>query len=285
MPVSRAPLAIGVLALGLAVGAVPALAYPDPYFSQNAYDIDKFGEFGTLNLLSGKRTDIGATGITSPAGLAESASGALYTAHYTTNQFYSIDPTTGVATLVPVAGGIIYGALGSTTSAIYTISQGGELFSIDPIAGTSTDIGATGLPHQPNSNKVGLSVNGTGLYAVSPTGLYSIDTTTGASTFLGPAGAGSSDSDLLISLLWIGATLYGGSDPATDLLTIDPTTGAVLNSAVSTPTSGSGVATLFGLAPIAASVVPVPEPAGGPILGLGALGAIALFAAGRRRLI
>lgn len=106
-------------------------------------------ELHTVDPFAGTWTFVGMTGINAPlSGLAyDQASGTMYGISGPTREFYTVNLTTGVATLVGptsfAAGSLQFGSDGR----LYAgggHGDAGSIFSIDPLTGTSTFIGSTG---------------------------------------------------------------------------------------------------------------------------------------------
>jgi hypothetical protein len=161
---------------------------------------------------------------------------------------YTIDPTSGVTTLIGSTGvamadigilnGILYGVSFEADSALYTI---------DPNTGAATKIGPSGFflnSLQGASNGTLYAAGGPADCGVPPfppcNQFFTVNTTTGAATEVGSPGTYSASGDLE----FIGSTLYLTSQlAATDFLyTIDPTTG------VASSIGDISFAEVFGLA-------------------------------------
>lgn len=168
------------------------------------------------------------------------------------NNLYTIDPTTGVSTLVgnmgvemtdiALSNGVMFGVS-------FPVSGPDSLYAINPSTGAATLIGPTGV----FLNALQFSPDGTTLYAAGgaplcgptpphPTAcdtLYTVNTTTGAATPVGAAGSYNSSGDLEFA-----SNLYLTSATSTtdQLFTVDPTTGA------GTPLGDIGYAQVYGLA-------------------------------------
>ena len=166
------------------------------------------------------------------------------------DNLYTIDPTTGATTVVgnmgvemtdiALSNGVMFGVSFPATGA-------DSLYLIDPNTGATTLVGSTGV----FLNALQFGPDGTTLYAAggSPgcgppphstacNTLYTINTTTGAATFVGTGTYNSSgDLEFNNSLYLTSAT------SSTDqLFTVDPTTGA------GTAVGDTGYAQVYGLA-------------------------------------
>lgn len=142
------------------------------------------------------------------------------------SHLYTIDPLTGVTTLVGDTGfGIV--ALDYYDGTLYAIQRGaGNLLTLDTTTGAGTIIGPTGvLPN--NQHAVQLAIDSAGnaftWYEAMLDDLASVDLSTGAATYVGDAGPG------VVThrhgLAFVGSTLYLINNGGT-LFTVDTTTGA-----------------------------------------------------------
>ncbi|HEX4591547.1 MAG TPA: PEP-CTERM sorting domain-containing protein [Gemmataceae bacterium] len=138
-----------------------------------------------------------------PATMADitfTTSGQLYgISSIGTPNLYSIDPTTGQATLVGsgnsgagsfTAGG---GIATSLAGVLYSSPTTGKFGTFDPVTGLYTNIGSLTFPAGANTGYAAFAFNGNTLYADdlgSPPHLTTIDTTTAAVTDLGTSVAG-----------------------------------------------------------------------------------------------
>ena len=145
-----------------------------------------------------------------------------------TSSLYSIDVTTGTATLIGSTGQIrMIGLVVDTDSTIYTISEepASKLWTLNPTTGAATLVGSLGF----NLQEGDMTINPiTGqMYVANGAGdnLYTVDKATGAPTLVGSFGSLGRD---VSGLQFIGSTLYGLAltDNSPDvLLTVDPLTG------------------------------------------------------------
>ena len=148
------------------------------------------GAFGTLDLATGVLTQTGNTGIT-PAGLAEigstlytaSVSTGLYTVNTLTGNLTQIS-NLGL-------NGSDYNVLGSTPTGLYALDDSFNLYSINPTTGAATLLGPTGVATGLASGSIGfsLSTGSSTLYFEDDFDLYSLNTTTGKGTLIGQSGA------------------------------------------------------------------------------------------------
>lgn len=157
-------------------------------------------------------------------------------------------------------GSVGFEDLGSTTAGLFGLDYSMNLYSVDPLTGTSTLVGPTGL---------GLSLHGdfsTGsamLYLLAqyvnfgPTSaLYSLNTTTGEATLIG-------DTPATFGILYDSGKLYGesytscstnaGGICGQSIYTIDPATGSSM--LLSNVTGSNPI--FDGLAPVPTAI---PEP-------------------------
>ena len=180
-------------------------------------------------------TLVGNTGLSRLGGIDFSVIGVLYAVDGGSvgpSSLYTINLTTGAATLVGAIPDLIQGVDAIRFNATGTLYGGGydgttgRLLTINPANGAILTI--VTQSGSGNAFTAGLAVQpGTGvLYgsrgnAIGRTeDIAIVDAVTGAETPIGPA-------EVVISDIWFsnGGILYGGS-PSGDLYTIDPTTGA-----------------------------------------------------------
>ncbi len=212
-------------------------------------------EYGTGNFYSidfdGTMTFIGGNG-TACNGIAyDDNSGILYGADYGTgSNLYTIDPATGYGTYVGnINGGIIIAMACDNDGNLYGIDILDEgLYSIDPLTGAGTLIGSLGISIS-YAQGADYDKDDDVLYLAAYTAsgeLYTCDTATGATTYVGafPGGmevtalaipytlaeddAPAAVSDLVVTpdaggalsceLTWINPDLTFAGDPLTELL-------------------------------------------------------------------
>ncbi len=295
----------------LAIAATGLLAHAPIAWSQAAincstelYGVTQNGSLFRVNITTGAASAVGATPVNLTEIEFDAASGQLWAAdgpgHGGPSMLRLLNPASG-AELSAVAfnpAGFVTGMeiVGNTFYGAYSNGAGSPsmLVTIDRTTGTLTTIGAmgisvpiAGLAHDTTTSTMyGVTAGGQGIAA-----LMRIDLTTGVATFVGPIG-----SYTKIGSIEFGpdGNLYGGvsQDGMLDpgwLLRINPATGA--------PTRiGDMSFSTTGLAacPAAAPPPPPPPPPPAPsvavptlssfgFIGLGALIAIAGFAALRRR--
>ena len=186
----------------------------------------------------------------------------------TAARLVTINPTTGLVTVIgsfnagptnssgtpSTMGDLAFDSAGNLFG-VGTIG-GPQLYSINAATGQATVIGSTGLT---STTGGGVEISASGVIYGTPTasrfGTY--DGVTGAFTNIAnpvkPSGGGYG------ALAFDGSTLYGlnvgsGSPPPTNLVTIDPATGAVTN-------LGASIASLDAIA-----FAPIPEPAAWTLL-------------------
>ena len=152
----------------------------------NLYGIS-FNSLYSIDKTTGLTSFIGAHGINGGNALVFSASGTLYGAG--ANQtLYTLNTSTGAATaLAGSTGGNSSGDLAFNGGELYLSTTSNTLRNIEfaPPPVTSTLVGGLGV-----SNMFGLATAGDGvLYGVAGLGVYSVNTTTGAATFLNSYGA------------------------------------------------------------------------------------------------
>lgn len=169
----------------------------------------------TLSVQVGARADIDT---------ALTASVIGYSVDVGTQDFYEIDLTTGVATLIgPIPVGIVdlEGlAFEPTTGVLYGVDDTTEkLFVVDPSDGMATEVGDLGV----SVIDLGLTVDPHGKMWMAtelPGDFYSINKATGAATAIGAMGA-----DVTAIAAAGDGTIYGLKPSTNELVTIDIGTG------------------------------------------------------------
>ncbi len=150
--------------------------------SGDIYSISNKGELYKVNAADASTTLIGSSG-TFINGLAFDNFGNLYGSGG--SQLYTLDLLTGAATLVGStgfgsAGDIIFDAANN----LFLASTSDELVSVNPFTGAGVSVGAFGI-----SGMFGLVSVGNDLYGGSSSGdYYSIDSNTGAASFINNIG-------------------------------------------------------------------------------------------------
>jgi len=165
------------------------------------YAIRAGGAVGTLDLNTGVFSQVTSTPVPF-SGLGEYA-GVMYGANGGCDCLFQFNPATAATTIAPqtfnqVDNGVPNGfgainGLGSTTAGLFVIgaAAGGVniLYSVDPVSGHPTMIGATGVIAGGGVGTLSASVDSNKLYwevQVNCTDtLYSINTSTGAATTVG----------------------------------------------------------------------------------------------------
>jgi hypothetical protein len=227
------------------------------------YALAYTSEFGTLNPRTGVFAEIGVLGAGIEGGdLTRSPGGKLYglvpNGQDPPNQdLVIIDPASVTWTLVGNIGlnrdngvAIKFRQDGVLFAASFT-----DLYTIDPSTAQSTHVGALGAPAvPPDQGSIDLSFDANGNLFFQATAsqasadagtsatLYSVNTSTGAATPIGPIGFE------VIGMEFAQGTLYGFTR-SSQVITIDPATGAGTALSSLTP---SGVK-VFAAAPIAGS--------------------------------
>ncbi len=187
-------LSVSILAVLLTLTARPV--WSDPI----AFNMGSNGAFGTLDLATGVLTQTGNTGIT-PAGLAKigstlftaSTTTGLYTVKTLTGNLTQIS-NLGL-------NGNDYNVLGSTLTGLYALDDSFNLYSINPTTGAATLLGPTGVATGLASGSIGfsLSTGSSTLYFEDDFDLYSLNTTTGKGTLIGQSGASGIGFNSLVS--------------------------------------------------------------------------------------
>ncbi|MGL4424517.1 MAG: PEP-CTERM sorting domain-containing protein, partial [Gemmataceae bacterium] len=149
------------------------------------------------------------------------------------NQFYSVSPTTGLATSVsPTSGSIVAGLAGAPGGTIFGLVSN-NLVTVNITSNTTTVIGALGL------SATGLDILADGRAFVVPTTagsihLHSVSLTTGAASPIGSAtaindalvAAGfSTPAPFIVGLGSVGTSVYGVDSNSRSLIQLNPNTG------------------------------------------------------------
>jgi hypothetical protein len=263
------------------------------------------GLFGTLDLGNGGFHQIGSDipAIEASSGLAPGPNGSLLTLTGAGN-LNSINPVTGVSTLIgptglgecstPASpcGPNSVNWLGALGTSVYATDFANNLYKVNPLTGTATLIGPTGIPALPfvplttnpdgTFNAYGETIFGANgkLYAtfaaftvnpetitpesiLVPPNLYEIDPTTAVATLIGPT-------DLTLGAVAnVNGTLYGLLDSTNQVVTLDAANG-----------NSSFVADFDPAIGIVVGASATPEPVSIALVGIG-IAAIAVC--GRRR--
>jgi len=182
----------------------------------------------TVNLSTGAATPVGvSTGLSDLMSLEFAPNGTLYAASWANNNLYTLNTTTGAATLVGslgVPGSVMDLAWDSLNSTMYGLSSGGPSGSLVYSVNLSSGLG-TLLTNIPSDNcLMGLAIDSAGTflstdYCQANTPLYQINTSTGALTSLGLTGISGAmggdfqnttpePSSLILSLAGLGGFWY-----------------------------------------------------------------------------
>lgn len=167
-------------------------------------------QLATVNLTTGAQTLVGSpTGVQTEA-MAFTPDGTLYAANFNTNNLYTLNPSTGAATLVGALGftGIMdlaWDPANSTMYAVASLCNGSSLYSINLSSGAGTLVTPVA-----NSCLMSLAIDSSNRllttdFANPNSPLYQIDVATGNLTSLGNTGLGST----------MGATAAPVPEPAT----------------------------------------------------------------------
>ena len=148
--------------------------------------------YGTLNDATGVYTNVGTLPISASAGDA-SMGGLLYVENMGSD-LYTVDPNTGVSSLVGATGlTTTSGAFAGDSYGLFEVDYLSNVYSISPQTGQAELVGATGLVANNGSFDTSLSAAGAYLYytaghAGAPDELYAINMATGIATDLGSTG-------------------------------------------------------------------------------------------------
>jgi hypothetical protein len=285
-----------VIALTLALSTAAAKA------DSLVYVIGDTGQFGKVNLSTGSFTPIGPGLSVGTGGLVQGPGSSLISLGFNGN-LNSINPTTGVLSVIGATGlgdcSLPTSPCGSNSaniiakvgSNLYATDLANNLYSVNPITGAATLIGATGipaLPFIPHAEVPGdpdgsfyifdeslFDYNGnlyanfdTGIFdpvTFTPTpltapGLYQINTSTGLATSITPTTFG------IAGITNVDGTLYAFDLPTSSVVTLNLTNGTTSHVSDTDPAAGL----VGGATPVPA----VPEPASIALVGTG-LAAIA----------
>ncbi|MGH9365763.1 MAG: hypothetical protein ACRD1B_10955 [Thermoanaerobaculia bacterium] len=256
------------LAVSLLLVSPTSLAAPGvgTLFGTNASG----GSLLRVNTSTGAGTIVGAMGFVAPALAVHPLTGVMYAGRGAgTPSIYTVNPTTGATTLVgssglgvAAIGDLTFNAAGVLYASVNIVGDGGTgsetLATINITTGVATVIGSygTGCPGACTIDGMeGISFDNAGtLWGVrdghagpGTPGLYRINTSTGAATFVAPIVGAS-----IVSLQFAtDGTLYGGtgrsSGAATDggfLVTINTGTGALQFLGPSPATGGTSLGAL-----------------------------------------
>jgi hypothetical protein len=185
------------------------------------------------------------------------------------NTFGTIDLATGNFTpIVAVTGVVANGFKIDPISGIHYVNNGTNLFTLDPVTGVATNVGAFGGGA---TLMIDIAINSAGQMFGNDIGtdsLYSIDKTTGAATLIGPTGfatnfAQGMDFDYSTDTLY--ATLYTGGGTG-QFASFNLATGAATGIFSTQPLGAAG-------AEMEMSVnSPIPEPTSMALVGVGVVG-------------
>jgi hypothetical protein len=144
----------------LAAVATLGGALAPPAAAQSAYIVDASQRFGKLDLATGQFVPIGPGLPQGATGLSPGPHGSLVSLSFS-GQLISIDPTTGLTTVIGPTGfsdcstpeSLCGPKTGSTLTSfrglIYATDFQNRLYTLNPLTGASTLIGATGIPAVP----------------------------------------------------------------------------------------------------------------------------------------
>lgn len=287
-----------VLALTFATSTIAAHA------DAVVYVIGDSGQFGTVNLSTGSFSPIGPGLSAGSGGLVRGPGGSLLSLGFN-GSLYSINPATGAMSTVGATGlgdcSLPTSACGSNSAnligklgaSLFVTDLANNIYSIDPVTGAATLIGATGIPaipFPPHAPVAGdpdgsfyvydesLFDYGGQLYAnmdagifdpvtFTPTSLidpniYRINTSTGAATLVTSTDFG------LGTITNVNGTLYAFDLPISSIVTLNLADGSTTFVSNTDPAAG-----------MVGGASPVPEPSSLVLAGSG----LAAIAAGIRK--
>ena len=187
-----------------AVAVLVLIAAAPAARASTLYGIDwSTGTLWNVNSSTGATTSIGSTSMIEPVGIAFSPGGTLYGLDEQTNKLYTINENTGATTLV-------------TTISIFQLIEGDIAF------------GADGTLYGIQDDHFG------------ELQLFTIDTTTGATTDVGAIISNITDNDLSAMAFDSSGNLWVYDQGASKLYTVSTSTGAILTS-VDLSVTGTGV--------------------------------------------
>jgi hypothetical protein len=181
---------------------------------------------GTIDATTGAGTDVGATGVSQTWAAAFDIDGTLYTLTrgFSGNaRLATVDQTTGVVTEIGGTGTDMISLEIAADGTMYGVGSFDRiLYTIDKSSGATTAIGSTGIAFV-----MDLAFDSAGtLYATVDNRLWTLDTSTGASTFVTVI-SGVPDGAIMGIMFDSSDTLYATVyRPNSPLLTVDTSTGA-----------------------------------------------------------
>ncbi len=253
---------LGVAFLLLGV-AEPALATTLVYFHENGSSGRGLYNFDTVTKVSTFR--VGMAGSTRFFGWdVQPSDSRVFAVDNDGNNLSTVDIDTGVATLVGNTGigGVVEIAFNPQTGALYGLSNGGSLYTLNPLTAASTFIGNTGNVVR----GMACSPDGT-LYGFTDMGkLYRIDPTTGGTTAVGGSGNPVPGYSIMEDATFTQTGELYSLEFSGHIFQTDPVTG---NGWTIASAGGSGLLGLFELP--APTLVPEPVTVAGLCLGLAGL--------------
>ena len=142
-------------------------------------------EFQTVNTTTGAATTI-STGTVNVRGFAFDGVSTFYV--IASGALHSVDPTTGVSTLIGPLGLSLVQGLAHDGTTLYGWGLTAGLMTIDTATGAATDVSSTNGGTANSSDGQFLTANPAGDLFVGRDSLYAVDKTNGASTVIGTGG-------------------------------------------------------------------------------------------------
>jgi uncharacterized protein (TIGR03437 family) len=250
----RLLLAAGMVAVSAAtLHAADTIAYGNNPFNN---------QFGTVDLNTGVFTRLGNSVTTTGFGVS---GGALYGING--GYVYQFNFSTGALTVAPnySLSNNLQG-FGSTNTGLFLVDGYGDLSSVNPVTGTPTRIGTTGVTAGLGSGVLSTSTDSSTLYWVnngaSGPNLYRLNTSTGTAALVGTTGNGAG-SGVVQAMVFQGGALWAslGYNTGPAIGTLNTLTGA---ETIVVPNASS--ANFNALAPYPLSALPGPSILSGGIV-------------------
>ncbi len=220
----------------------------------NLYAVDSSRALSEVNMTTGEKTAIGSVSSNAgtTAGLAyNAANNTVYVTSSSNDSLYTLDVTTGAATLVGAYGveaAVVMHGLewNDNNSTLYgSSSHNGGLYTINTTTGAATLVGTNGLT---SFNNLVFAQNTNTMYGTnsSTDSFYSVDLSTGGYSLIGLIGGSTNPNSMAFNTMT--NTIFMADNSTDNLYTIDPATGA------GTVVGSMGAGNILGLVYIPPSV-------------------------------